>query len=310
MLLNIILLIIGLVLLTKGADLFVDGASSLARKFHIPQIIIGLTIVAMGTSAPEASVSIASAIKGASGVAIGNVLGSNIANILLILGLTSAICNLKIQRNSIIYEMPFLLVITAILGLMGYYIGSVNRICGFIFLLLFLVFMGYLFKMAKNSTHNQEEEETKQLTPIKMVLFIIAGLVALVYGSDLTVNSAISIAHILNISDRIIGLTIVAIGTSLPELVTCVVAAIKKQPDLAVGNIIGSNIFNILFVLGVTCAICPVPFDSAFYFDGAIAFLSIILLWIFTVKDTVLSRGEGIILTLSYIGYMLYLIIK
>ena len=287
-----------------------DGASSLARKFHIPQIIIGLTIVAMGTSAPEASVSIASAIKGASGVAIGNVLGSNIANILLILGLTSAICNLKIQRNSIIYEMPFLLVITAILGLMGYYIGSVNRICGFIFLLLFLVFMGYLFKMAKNSTQIQEEEETKQLTPIKMVLFIIAGLVALVYGSDLTVNSAISIAHILNISDRIIGLTIVAIGTSLPELVTCVVAAIKKQPDLAVGNIIGSNIFNILFVLGVTCAICPVPFDSAFYFDGAIAFLSIILLWIFTVKDTVLSRGEGIILTLSYIGYMLYLIIK
>lgn len=310
MLLNIILLIIGLALLTKGADLFVDGASSLARKFHIPQIIIGLTIVAMGTSAPEASVSIASAIKGASGVAIGNVFGSNIANILLILGLTSAICNLKIQRNSIIYEMPFLLVITAILGLMGYYIGSVNRICGFIFLLLFLVFMGYLFKMAKNSTQIQEEEETKQLTPIKMALFIIAGLVALVYGSDLTVNSAINIAHILNISDRIIGLTIVAIGTSLPELVTCVVAAIKKQPDLAVGNIIGSNIFNILFVLGITCAICPVPFDSAFYFDGAIAFLSIILLWIFTVKDTVLSRGEGIILTLSYIGYMLYLIIK
>lgn len=310
MLLSIILLIIGLTLLTKGADLFVDGASSLAQKFHIPQIIIGLTIVAMGTSAPEASVSIASAIKGASGVAIGNVLGSNIANILLILGLTSAICNLKIQRNSIIYEMPFLLVITAILGLMGYYIGSVNRICGFIFLLLFLVFMGYLFKMAKNSTQIQEEEETKQLTPIKMVLFIIAGLVTLVYGSDLTVNSAINIAHILNISDRIIGLTIVAIGTSLPELVTCVVAAIKKQPDLAVGNIIGSNIFNILFVLGVTCAICPVPFDSAFYFDGAIAFLSIILLWIFTVKDTVLSRGEGIILTLSYIGYMLYLIIK
>lgn len=309
MLLSIILLIIGLVLLTKGADLFVDGASSLAKKFHIPQIIIGLTIVAMGTSAPEASVSIASALKGSAGVAIGNVLGSNIANILLILGLTSAICNLKIQRNSIIYEMPFLLAITAILGVMGYYFGTLNRLCGIIFLVLFLVFLGYLFKMAK-TTEQPEEEEIKQLHPIKMALFIIGGLAALVFGSDLTVNSAINIAHMLNISDRIIGLTIIAIGTSLPELVTCVVAAVKKQPDLAVGNIIGSNIFNILFVLGATCAICPVPFDSAFYFDGAIAFLAIILLWIFTVKDTVLSRGEGISLTLSYIGYMAYLIVK
>ncbi|MBO5434646.1 calcium/sodium antiporter [bacterium] len=309
MLLSIILLIIGLVLLTKGADLFVDGASSLARKFHIPQIIIGLTIVAMGTSAPEASVSIASALKGSAGVAIGNVFGSNIANILLILGLTSAICNLKIQRNSIIYEMPFLLAITALLGVMGYYFGTLNRLCGAIFLVLFIVFLGYLFKMAK-TTEQQQEEEIKQLHPVKMALFIIGGLSALVFGSDLTVNSAINIAHILNISDRIIGLTIIAIGTSLPELVTCVVAAIKKQPDLAVGNIIGSNVFNILFVLGATCAICPVPFDSAFYFDGAVAFLAIILLWIFTVKDTILSKGEGIILTLSYIGYMTYLIIK
>jgi len=309
MLLSIILLIIGLVLLTKGADLFVDGASSLARKFHIPQIIIGLTIVAMGTSAPEASISIASALKGSAGVAIGNVLGSNIANILLILGLTSVICNLKIQRNSIIYEMPFLLAITTLLGVMGYYFGTLNRLCGVVFLVLFLVFFGYLFKIAK-TTEQPQEEEIKQLHPLKMALFIIGGLTALVFGSDLTVNSAINIAHILNISDRIIGLTIVAIGTSLPELITCVVAAIKKQPDLAVGNIIGSNIFNILFVLGATCTICPVPFDSAFYFDGAVAFLAIILLWIFTVKDTVLSRGEGIILTLSYIGYMAYLIVK
>lgn len=309
MLLSIVILIIGLVLLTKGADLFVDGASSLARKFHIPQIIIGLTIVAMGTSAPEASVSIASALKGSAGVAIGNVFGSNIANILLILGLTSAICNLKIQRNSIIYEMPFVLAITTLLCLMGYYFGTLNRLCGVVFLILFLVFMGYLFKMAK-TTEQAQEEEIKQLHPVKMALFIIGGLAALVFGSDLTVNSAINIAHMLNISDRIIGLTIIAIGTSLPELVTCVVAAVKKQPDLAVGNIIGSNIFNILFVLGATCAICPVPFDSAFYFDGAVAFLAIILLWIFTVKDTVLSRGEGIILTLSYIGYMAYLIVK
>ena len=308
MIVNILVLIAGLVLLIEGADFFIKGASSLALKFKIPQIIIGLTIVAMGTSAPEASVSINSALKGVTGVTIGNVLGSNIINVMLILGLTSAICALKLQKNSVKYEMPFLLFITSLMCGVGYYFQVLNRVSGLVLLLLFGVFFVYLFKMAKNMP--QEEEPTKILNPILMLIFIVGGMSALVWGSDLTVNSAIEIAHQLNISDRIIGLTVVAIGTSLPELVTCAIAAIKKQPDIAVGNIIGSNIFNILFVLGVTCAISPVAFDKAFIFDGIVAIVSTILLFIFTCFDRKLNRYEGILFLLMYFAYVTYLVLK
>ena len=310
MLLNILILIIGLVLLVKGADFFVKGASSLAMKFKIPQIVIGLTIVAMGTSAPEASVSINSALKGVTGVAIGNVLGSNIANVLLILGLTSAICALRLQKNSVKIEMPFVLFVTALMCVAGYYLHSLDRIFGFVLLLLFGAFLAYLFKISQDSQNKSQEEDSKLMNPWLMLLCIVGGLGALVYGSDLTVNSAIDIAHRLSISDRIICLTIVAIGTSLPELVTCVIAALKKQPDIAVGNIIGSNIFNVLFVLGLTCVIQPVSFDSAFILDGIVAIISIILLFAYTIGDRKLTRLEGCSLLLLYVIYLGYLIIK
>lgn len=308
MLLTIFILAVGLVLMSKGADFFVDGASSLAKKFKIPSIIIGLTIVAMGTSAPEASVSITSAIKGVSGVAIGNAIGSNIANILLILGITSAICALKLQRNTVKFELPFVTIITVLLCGMGYYFQSISRVCAAILLTLFILFLGYLFKMSKDA--NNEESEIKDLGIFKIILFIVGGLIALVYGSDLTVNSAIDIAKSLNISDRIIGLTIIAIGTSLPELVTCIIAALKKQSDIAIGNIVGSNIFNILFVIGLTGVIKPMTFSPEFLFDGAIAIISSILLFMCTVRDRALTRWEGISFIAMYIGYLTYIIVK
>ncbi len=310
MLLSIFILIIGITLLIKGADFFIKGASALAKKFKIPEIVIGLTIVAMGTSAPEASVSINSALKGITGVAIGNVLGSNIVNVLLILGLTSAMCALKLQKNSVKYEMPFVFLITALLCGVGYYLHTLNRIFGVILLLLFCIFLAYLFKMAKESKSESLEDNQKPMNSWLTLFSIIGGLVALVYGSDLTVNSAIEIAQMLKVSDRIIGLTIVAIGTSLPELVTCVIAALKKQPDLAVGNIIGSNIFNILFVLGLTCTIQPIVFDSAFVLDGIVAIVSTILLYVFTVGDRKLTRWEGCSFLIIYLIYLWYLIVK
>ena len=308
MFLNIALLLVGLFLLTKGADIFVEGSSSLARKFKIPSIIIGLTIVAIGTSAPEASVSINSALKGVNGVAIGNVLGSNIANIFLILGLTASICALKMKKNTIKFEIPFVVFITSLVCLMGYYFNSINRMCSLFLLGLFVLFLFYLFKISKNI----EEEKViyKELSVLKITVFIIGGLFALIYGSDLTVNNAIEIAHKLNISDRIIGLTIVAIGTSLPELVTCAMAAIKKQPDIAVGNIVGSNIFNILFVLGLTSMIQPMEFSKEFLFDGIIAILTVVVLLLFTFKTQILSRLQGLFFFVSYIVYLIYLVIK
>lgn len=308
MIISLILLAIGFVLLTKGADYFIEGASAVAFKFKIPSIIIGLTIVAMGTSAPEAAVSIASALKGANGVAIGNVLGSNIANIFLILGITASICALTIQKNTIKYEIPFVSFITILLCVFGYYFGAVNRLCALILLILFVLFLFYLYKIA----HNIEEpdEEASKLSGIKIVLFLIGGLFALVWGSDLTVNSAIDIAHRLNISDRIIGLTIVAFGTSLPELATCIIAARKKQADIAIGNIIGSNIFNILFVLGIAGIIYPIQFAKEFLFDGMIALFAAILLFVATCKTKLLSRFWGILFLVLYLIYIGYLIIK
>ncbi len=309
MLLNILILISGITLLIKGADFFIAGASDLAHKFKIPQIVIGLTIVAMGTSAPEAGVTINSALKGITGIAIGNIFGSNIANILLILGLTSAICTLKIQKNTVKYEIPFVIFISTLVCFAGYYLKTLNRLCGVVMLLLFVLFLGYLYRTAKsNSIKN--EENTKHKNIFLLIVLIMAGLGALVWGSDLTVNSAVNIAHLLNISNRIIGLTIIAIGTSLPELVTCIISALKKQPDLAIGNIVGSNIFNILFNLGVTCTIKPITFNPSFLIDGIIMILSAVLLLAFTYNDKKLSCYEGLLFVSFYIIYLGYLFFK
>lgn len=293
-------------LMMRGADAFVDGASALAKKFHIPEIIIGLTVVAMGTSAPEAAVSISSVIQGANGVGVGNILGSNIANILLILGITAIISDLPVQKNTVFYEIPFVCFISVLLMFMGFGFGEINFACAVVLCVLFILFLFYLFKMAKTNIELPDNE--KNMSNLKMFLFIVLGIIALVYGSNLTVKSAVNIANLLHVSERVIGLTIIAFGTSLPELVTCVIAAMKKKPDLAIGNIIGSNIFNILFVLGITGLIKPIVFESSFLVDSAIGIVASVLLWLFTVYKLKLSRWTGVLFVILYICYIAYLI--
>ena len=307
MLLNLLLLVVGFVLLIKGADYLVDGASALARRMCIPPIIIGLTIVAMGTSAPEAAVSISSALHGSNAIAIGNVIGSNIANILLILGVTTLIRQLQVQKNTVRFEMPFVVFITALLCVMGWRYGMISRMGAGILLGLFGVFLGYLYVISK---HNEcPIDETKPMSPAKSIIYIVLGLCALVWGSNITVSAACEIARYIGISERVIGLTIIAIGTSLPELVTSVIAAKKGEADIAIGNIVGSNIFNILFVLGIAGLILPIPFDTAFMFDGIVATLAAVLLWAFTAQKLHLGRVPGIIFIAMYVAYLGYLII-
>jgi len=303
-----LLLIIGFVLLVKGADVFVDSAAGVARRFKIPPIIIGTTIVAIGTSAPEAAISIVAALKGADGVSVGNVIGSNITNILLILGATALIGALPIQKNTKLYELPFVGFITILLGVFGLSLGEISRPAASILLGLFVVFLAYMLIMA---LHNKQTENN-EIAPIgvgKAIFLMIAGISALVYGSDMIVDSATGIAKLFGVSDRIIGLTLIALGTSLPELVVCVTAALKREYDLAIGNIVGSNIFNILFVLGLAAAIRPIPFKTAFLTDTAVALGAVVLLIMFTWRNSKLSRFGGAVLLSSYIAYTFYLVL-
>lgn len=310
---NMLLLVVGFVLLIKGADYFVDGAAGIADRFGIPQIVIGLTIVAFGTSAPEAAVSISSALKGSTGLAIGNVIGSNILNILLILGITSCITTLKVGKNTVYYEMPFVILITIVLVLLGKFNVNLGKVSGGILWALFIIFFAYLIITSKKSGNNDEElgeeiAEEKSLPFILLLNFVIFGLVGIVIGSDVTVDSASVIANKFGMSDRLIGLTIVAFGTSLPELVTSIIAASKKKADIAIGNIMGSNIFNILFVLGTTCLIKAVYYAQAFIVDGIIAIAAAVLLFLSCVRKKQLGRMAGIVMLLSYCGYFIYLI--
>lgn len=306
MILSVIFLIFGFVLLTKGVGLLVDGSSAIARKFNIPEIIIGLTIVACGTSAPEAAVSISSVLQGASGVGIGNILGSNVANILLILGVCALIANLQVQKNTVFYEIPFAIFISVLLMWIGWQYAMVYRGWALVLFALFLVFSFYLCSVAKNQKN--KIPEIKTMSSIKMTAFILFGIVALIFGAKLTVYSAVNIAHALNVSERVIGLTVIAFGTSLPELVTCIVAAIKKHSDMVIGNIIGSNIFNILFVLGITGLITPIPFEYNFLIDATWGTVATVLLWVFFANDRKLTKGEGLLLLLLYMFYILLLI--
>ncbi len=303
---SLILLIIGFVLLIRGADAFVDAAASVARRFNIPQIIIGTTLVAIGTSAPEAAISIAAALKESSGVSIGNVIGSNITNIFLILGVTAIIGALPIHPNTKKYELPFVGFVTLILCAFGIWAGAISRVAAAVFLILFAGFITYTIIMARRS--NEAAPEIKQISIPMTILMIVAGIAAIVIGSNLTVDSAMDIAARAGVPDRVIGLTLVALGTSLPELAVCIAAALKREYDMAVGNIVGSNIFNILFVLGTTAAIRPLPFTPEFIFDGAIAMIAIIALMIFTARKSRLSRIGGALFLSAYVAYIVYLI--
>ena len=248
MMVQVLILLVGFFLLVKGADWFVEGAASIAKKLGIPQLVIGLTIVAMGTSLPEAAVSITAALDNNAGITIGNIVGSNILNILIILGITAVITNVSIQKSTFYYEIPFMLIITVILMIFGITGSKITFMEGVIFWILFLLYLGYLYIMSKKGTE-QEEENVKDIPVWKCLLFMVLGGVMVVMGSDFAVSGATEIARFFGMSERFIGLTIVAFGTSLPELVTSVTAARKGNAGIAIGNIVGSNIFNILFVI-------------------------------------------------------------
>lgn len=307
MLIQCVLLALGFAMLVKGADWFVDGAAGVADKFGVPQLVIGLTIVAMGTSAPEAAVSITAAIKGSAEITIGNIVGSNILNILIILGITSVIVTVAVAKSTIKYEIPYMIFITILLLVMGYTGEVVNLAEGIILWVAFIAYLTYLFMMAKKNK-TETEEESAEMPTWKLVLAAVIGLVLVVWGSDVTVDAATHIAKEMGMSERFIGLTIVALGTSLPELFTSVSAAIKGKADIAIGNIVGSNIFNILFVVGITAIITPVVFEPNFLIDTIIAALAGVLLLISVVKNKLLKRPAGIIMLVCYAGYFVYLL--
>ncbi|MDO5338239.1 MAG: calcium/sodium antiporter [Eubacteriales bacterium] len=307
MIVSVLLLSLGFLMLVKGADWFVDGACGIAEKFGIPQLVIGLTIVAMGTSAPEAAVSITAAIKGNADITIGNIVGSNILNILIILGISSFITPLAVSKSTIIFEIPFMVVITLLLLVQGIG-GTIERYDGVVLLLVFLAYLGYLFIMAKRGKSDNAADTLKQ-NLWQSVLWAIAGLVLIVIGSNAAVDAASTIARLLGMSERFIGLTIVALGTSLPELFTSVSAARKGNADIAIGNIVGSNIFNILFVVGISALIIPVPFSPGFFADTLIAALTGILLLICSLRSKSLTRKSGILMLASYLVYFIFICI-
>lgn len=309
LLLQVGLLVVGFVMLIKGADWFVDGAASLAGKFGIPQLVIGLTIVAMGTSAPEAAVSISAALQDNAGITIGNVLGSNILNVLIILGLASVIIPIGVQKSTVKYEMPFTILITVVLAVLGLMDNKISRLEGVILWVLFIVYLVYLFFMAKKGEASVEENESKLDKVWKMLVFILIGGGLIIWGSDVTVDAATKIAEYFEMSDRLIGLTIVALGTSLPELITSVTAAKKGNADIAIGNIVGSNIFNILFVVGTTALITPVVYAQSFLVDSIVAVVAMLVLLVLVInKDHKLKRWGGAVLLVGYVAYFIYLI--
>lgn len=307
-LVQIILLVVGFTMLIKGADWFVEGASGTADKFGIPQIIIGLTIVAFGTSAPEAAVSITAAISGNGGISIGNVVGSNILNILIILGLTAVIKPVLVDKSMIRVQIPFMIGITILLFVLGYFGKEIGLIDGIIMWAVFLCFLAYLVQVVRKE-NVEVEEKSKNKKLWKLIVATIVGLVIIVWGSNVTVDAAKSLARMMGLSERFIGLTIVALGTSLPELCTSVVAAKLGKADIAVGNIVGSNIFNILFVLGTTALITPITFEAKFFVDAAVAIGASILLFFCVFKKHKLNRLSGAIMLLCYGGYFIYLLV-
>ncbi|MEW9121409.1 MAG: calcium/sodium antiporter [Thermotaleaceae bacterium] len=311
------ILIAGFALLIKGADYFVEGASGIAKLLRIPPILIGLTIVAFGTSSPEAAVSIRSALNGNNGIALGNVVGSNIFNVSLIIGITAMINPLKVERETVRKEIPFTLLSSILLLILISDVilqeGSINLITrgdGLVLACFFLIFMFYLLEVALHSREKAEEEGMGAATMGKNSLFTLGGLGSIILGGELVIRSSVSIATALGMSETLVGLTIVAIGTSLPELITSVTAALKKKSEIAVGNIVGSNIFNILFVLGTSSALYPIAVDSKIFFDIKVMIIYTVILLIFSRTHHRISREEGFILLASYLSYMGYIIMR
>ena len=315
MVINIILLIIGFIVLIKGADFFVDGASNIARNFKVSKMLIGLTIVSFGTSAPEFAVSIKSLLAHSGDITLGNVIGSNILNILLILGVAALIHPLTVKNNTVKKELPITLLITILFSvLMLDKVFDPNmknmftRLDGVIVVLFFTVFIYYLITMMRNKTDEGSDDEILSLP--KSFIYTIGGAIAIILGSSFVVDSASNIASIIGVSKRMIALTVVALGTSLPELVTSVVATKKKEYDIAIGNVVGSNIFNIGIVIGIPTAILGgVGVISFSYIDLIVMVLSAVLLWLFVFREYKISRKEGIMFLLVFIAYYSYVIL-
>lgn len=306
---NIVLIVAGFYMLIKGADVFVDGASKIATKFNIPQMVIGLTIVAFGTSMPEAAVSIKAALSDNAGITVGNVVGSNIMNILLILGVSACVASLPIKKNTLNIEIPWVIFITVILLVLGIHGNVISFVDGLILCGLLAVFMVYLIKQAKNGGSDDEATVlTEKDTMLKLILFVIIGIVCIVIGSNVTVEAASYVAEKCGMSSRLIGLTIVAFGTSLPELVTSATAAKRGKVDIAIGNIVGSNIFNILFVVGISALITPVAFATEFIKDTSVAIAAAVLLLLCVIKNKKLKKSGGIIMLVCYAVYFAYIL--
>lgn len=312
---TIIILILSLAVLIAGAEALVRGAASLARRMGISALVVGLTVVAFGTSAPELFVNIYSAFRGSSDIAIGNVIGSNIANILLILGIAAAIAPLRVQRNTTWKEIPLALLAVVLVYLMGndalfdnVHFNALTRTDGFALMAIFAIFMYYIVSIAKSG--NNGAEEIRTYSPALSVVLILAGLAGLVWGGKLLVDNAVMLARAAGMSEALIGLTIVAVGTSLPELATSVIAALHKQDDIAVGNIVGSNIFNVFWILGATSLILPLPFNPRVNTDVGVSILASLLLFLamFVGKRHTLERWQGSSFIAIYGAYIWYLI--
>lgn len=313
------LFVIGFLMVIKGANFLVDGASGIARILKVSDLVIGLTVVAFGTSFPELSVNIFASIKGNTEIAISNILGSNIFNILLILGVSAIIYPLKVSKGTVWKEIPFTLLAAVLLGILandkfidGSGISALTRIDGLILLSFFIIFLNYVFGIAKLPEISEANQPAKEYSMAKSIFLAILGLFCLMIGARWTVNGAVKLALALGVSESLIGLTIVAAGTSLPELATSAVAAYKKNIDIAVGNIVGSNIFNIFFVLGISSVIRPLPFQAKSNVDISATIISSLLLFLcmFTGKKRFLDRWEGFVFVLLYGAYITFLIIR
>lgn len=318
---TIVLFLVGFVLLIKGADSMVTGASALAQRLGISALVIGLTIVAFGTSAPELVVNLLASLDGNTDIAIGNIVGSNIANILLILGAAATIYPLTVQKGTVWKEIPFALLAILVLFIMasdvalsGATESALTRGDGLVLISFFIIFMYYIFGVAKQTPTQEDnaEEPSLNLSYKRSGVMIVGGLVALVIGGKWIVDGAVTFATMLGVSQSLIGLTVVAVGTSLPELATSVVAALKKQSDIAVGNVVGSNIFNVFWILGISAVLSPLPFADALRFDVLVAVLVTFALFLalFVGKRHTLDRWQGICFILLYVAYTVFLVFR
>jgi len=314
-----LLFILGFVVLITGANMLIDGSASIARKLSISNIAIGLTVVAFGTSAPEFIVSFFATLKGNTDLAIGNILGSNIANILLVLGISAIIYPIAVQRNTVLKEIPFSLLAVLLLGVTANDIlfdreatSVISRIDGLVFLLFLVIFITYTFGISKLKENGEDANEVKNYGYFKSAAFILIGLVFLVLGGKWIVDGAVKIAELFNISQSLIGLTVIAVGTSLPELATSVVAAFKKQTDIAIGNIVGSNVLNILWILGFNAVIRPLPLNPASNIDILMTIFASLILFIsmYISKKHVIERWQGIVMVVFYLSYVGFLVIN